>query len=130
MVIDSSALASALFGEEDAPDFIDALAAPGRKLMSAISRLEAGIVVEARKGEGGGAALSKLLVVAEVEVVAFDSSQAEVALDAWRRYGKGRHPAGLNLGDCASYALAKIANDSLLFKGSDFSKTDVTSAMR
>lgn len=130
MVIDSSAIAAVLFGEAEAPAFIDALATPGRKLMSAITRLESGIVAEARKGEIGRAAFAKLLVVAGVEVIAFDSSQAEVALDAWRRYGKGRHPAGLNLGDCAAYALAKVSNEGLLFKGEDFDKTDVPRAVQ
>jgi ribonuclease VapC len=63
--------------------------------------------------------------LAGIEVIAFDSGQAEIALDAWRRYGRGRHPAFLNLGDCAAYALAKTLNDELLFKGGDFAKTDL-----
>jgi ribonuclease VapC len=96
--------------------------------MSAVSRLETAIVVEARKGETGAKSLAELLAVSEIEVVPFDSGQAEIALDAWRRYGKGRHQAGLNLGDCASYALAAVLNRPLLFKGDDFTKTDIAEA--
>lgn len=129
MVIDSSALSAILFREADADLFMDALSRPGRKLMSAVTRLEAGIVVEARKGEVGARSLSRLLASARIESVAFDSGQAEIALDAWRRFGKGRHPAGLNMGDCASYALARLANEKLLYKGDDFSKTDVASVI-
>lgn len=128
MVVDSSVLGSVLFGEGDSDRFVSALASPGRKYLSAVGRLEAGIVVEARKGEGGAKALAELLAVSEVEIVPFDSGQAEIALDAWRRYGKGSHPAGLNLGDCASYALAAVLNQPLLFKGDDFSKTDIAEA--
>jgi len=93
--------------------------------MSAMNKLETSIVVEARKGEAGAQALSRLLATAEIEVVAFDSSQAEIAMDSWRRYGKGRHSAELNMGDCAAYALASTLNATLLYKGKDFSKTDI-----
>ncbi len=129
MVIDSSALMAVLFGETEAGDFIEALAFPGRKFLSSVNKLEAMIVVEARKGEAGSAALARLLATIEVETIPFDSGQAEIAMAAWRRFGKGRHAAGLNLGDCAAYALASTLNDSLLFKGGDFSKTDVAPAL-
>lgn len=129
MVIDSSALMAVLFGETEAGDFIEALAFPGRKFLSSVNKLEAMIVVEARKGEAGSAALARLLATVEVETIPFDSGQAEIAMAAWRRFGKGRHAAGLNLGDCAAYALASTLNDSLLFKGGDFSKTDVAPAL-
>jgi len=92
--------------------------------MSAMTRLECAIVIDARKGEIGLKAFSRLLAAIEIEIIAFDSGQAEIAHDAWRRYGKGRHEAGLNMGDCASYSLAKLLNDKLLYKGGDFSKTD------
>jgi len=128
MVIDSSALLAVLFGELDAGDFIEALAFPGRKFLSSVNKLEAMIVVEARKGEAGSAALARLLATLEVETIPFDSGQAEIAMAAWRRFGKGKHAAGLNLGDCAAYALASTLNDSLLYKGGDFSKTDVAPA--
>lgn len=128
MVIDSSAVSAVLFGEAGSDRFVSALAAPGRKYMSAINRLEAAIVVEARKGEGGAKALSELIAVSEIEILPFDAGQAEIALDAWRRYGKGRHPAGLNLGDCAAYALSATLNRPFLFKGDDFPKTDIAEA--
>jgi len=129
MVIDSSALLAVLFGETEAGDFIEALAVPGRKFLSSVNKLEAMIVVEARKGEAGSAALAKLLATVEVETIPFDSGQAEIAMAVWRRFGKGRHAAGLNLGDCAAYALASTLNDALLYKGEDFSKTDVAPAL-
>jgi len=128
MVVDSSAVAAILFGEEGSEALLARLASPGRRLMSALTLLETSIVVEARKGEVGSRSLARLIAAAEVEVVAFDSGQAAVALDAWRRYGKGRHPAGLNLGDCASYALATVAREELLFKGEDFALTDIAPA--
>jgi ribonuclease VapC len=124
MVIDSSAILAVLFGEPEAEEFIAALGSPGRKFISSVNKLETMIVVESRKGKSGTNALNKLLTAASIEVLPFDVSQAEVAMAAWRRYGKGRHPAGLNLGDCATYALAATLNDSILCKGSDFCKTD------
>lgn len=128
MVIDSSALMAILFGEPEADAFIEALATPDRKFMSAVNKLEAMIVVEARKGADGAAALIKLLATAEIEIIPFDSGQAEIAMATWRQYARGRHPAGLNLGDCAAYALASTLNEPLLFKGEDFSKTDLKAA--
>jgi len=125
MIVDTSALSAILFGEDEATVFMQALAGPERKLMSAFTHLEASIVVEARKGAVGAQALAALVATSGIETIAFDRSQAELALDAWRRYGKGRHPAGLNLGDCAAYALARLTDQPLLFKGDDFDKTDV-----
>lgn len=127
MVVDSSAIAAILFGEPDSEFYIDALASGERQFMSAVNRMEAGMVMESRKGSAGASALAALVANAEIEVLPFDAGQAEVALAAWRRYGKGRHPAGLNLGDCAAYALAITLDQRLLYKGDDFSKTDVAS---
>lgn len=129
MVVDSSALAAVLFGEDDSGVYRRALSQPGRKYMSVVSRLEIAIVVEARKGSAGTKLLADLLSATEIEEIAFDSSLAQVAFDAWRRWGRSRHRAALNLGDCASYALAKVLNQNLLFKGSDFSQTDISSAV-
>lgn len=129
MVVDSSALAAVLFGESDASRYIQALSLPVNKYMSAVSRLGISIVVESRKGPQGTRLLAQLLSTAGIEEIAFDSSLAEVAFDAWRRWGKTRHAAGLNLGDCASYALAKVLNQPLLFKGEDFSRTDIACAI-
>ena len=125
MVVDSSALLAVLFGEEDSASYIEALAAGERKYISSLNLFEAAVVVEARKGENGAKAFTALTANAELEVLPFDASQAEIALAAWRRFGRGRHPAGLNLGDCAAYALAITLNERLLFKGTGFTRTDV-----
>jgi ribonuclease VapC len=129
MVVDTSAISAILFGEAEGPVFLRALAGPERKFMSAFTRLEASIVVEARKGDAGTKALSELVAASGIDTVPFDTGQAELALDAWRRYGKGRHPAGLNLGDCAAYALSRFTCEPLLYKGEDFPLTDVVGAV-
>jgi len=129
MIVDTSAISAILFGEAEAPSFLQALAGPERKFMSAFTRLEASIVVEARKGDTGTQALAELVATSGIDTVPFDTGQAELALDVWRRYGKGHHPAGLNLGDCAAYALARFTGESLLYKGEDFSKTDTVRAV-
>jgi ribonuclease VapC len=125
MVIDTSALIAILFGEPEALSFTRAVAKEPRKLISAFNALETGIVVEAKKGEAGGRELDLLLHRAQIEIVAMNADQAELARTAWRKYGKGNHPAGLNIGDCCAYALAKYSGEPLLFKGNDFSQTDI-----
>jgi ribonuclease VapC len=129
MVIDTSALIAILFGEPEALSFTRAIADESRKLISAFNALETGIVVEARKGEAGGRELDLLLHRAQIEIVAMNADQAELARTAWRKYGKGNHPAGLNIGDCCAYALAKYSVEPLLFKGDDFSQTDIRTAI-
>jgi ribonuclease VapC len=129
MVIDTSALIAILFGEPEAISFSRAIADESRKLISAFNALETGIVVEAKKGEAGGRELDLLLHRAQIEIVAMNAEQAELARTAWRKYGKGNHPAGLNIGDCCAYALAKYSGEPLLFKGNDFSQTDIRPAM-
>ena len=125
MVIDSSAIAAILFGEEDAERFTAAIEADPTRFISAASVLEAAIVAETRKGPPGGRELDLLLLTAGIETVAFSEEQLRVARHAFRVYGKGRHAAGLNLGDCFSYALSRTSGEPLLFKGDDFAKTDV-----
>jgi ribonuclease VapC len=83
------------------------------------------MIIEARKGENGGRELDLFLHRAKIDIVPVDSEQAELARIAWRQYGKGRHPAQLNFGDCFAYALSKISGEPILFKGNDFSLTDV-----
>jgi ribonuclease VapC len=95
------------------------------RLISAGTLIEVGIVVEARLGDTGGRELDLWLRRAEVETMAVDAAQADMARRAWRRFGRGRHPAGLNYGDCFAYALAVTHDEPLLFKGGDFPKTDV-----
>lgn len=129
MVIDSSALVAILLGEEEAGRFAEAIEAASPRLLSAASLLEASMVVETRKGEAAARELDLLIYRAEIEIVPVDHRQAEIAREAWRQFGKGRHPAGLNYGDCFAYALAKTAGVPLLFKGEDFSRTDLLAAV-
>lgn len=128
MVIDTSALLAILLNERQAEALALAIERAPLRLLSAASLLEASIVIESRKGEAGGRELDLLLYRAAIEVVVVDRDQAEIARDAWRRFGKGRHPAALNYGDCFAYALAKSRRLSLLFLGKDFGSTDIESA--
>jgi ribonuclease VapC len=125
MVIDTSALAAILFQEPERRKFLDAIVADPQRLVSAATMLETGIVVEGRQGEAAGREFDLFAFRAGLEVVPFDAEQLEIARSAWRKYGKGRHPAGLNFGDCFSYALAKFTGEPLLAKGTDFESTDV-----
>lgn len=125
MVIDTSALVAMLTDEPGAPDFEAAVEADPVRLMSTASYLEAAIVIETRFGESGGRELDLWLHRASVTLVAVDADQADVARTAYRRFGKGRHRAGLNYGDCFAYALAKTSGQPLLFKGDDFAHTDI-----
>ena len=125
MVIDTSAVVAILFGEPETEFFVRTIADDPKRMISAFNALESAIVVEAKKGETGGRELDLLLHRARIEIVAFNGDQAELALAAWRKYGKGNHPAGLNIGDCCAYALAKHSGEPLLFKGKDFSRTDI-----
>jgi len=130
MVIDTSALMVILLGEADAESFARTIAADPKRLLSAFSALEAGIFIEAKKGEPGGRELDLLLHHSTIDIVPMDLRQYELARTAWRKYGKGRHPASLNIGDCCAYALSVYSGEPLLFKGDDFSKTDVRPAPR
>lgn len=125
MVLDTSALIAVLLDESDAVAFRLAIEADPVRLLSAATLVETSIVIEARVGEAGGRELDRLLQKADVEVVAVDAEQAELARHAFRKFGKGRHAASLNYGDCFSYALAESRGEPLLFKGGDFAKTDV-----
>lgn len=125
MVLDTSAILGILFGEAEAAAFRDALEADPIHLVSAATVVEAAIVVDTRLGDPGGREFDLLLAVAECEIVPLDAEQAAVAREAYRRYGKGRHPAGLNLGDCYAYALSAISGEPLLCKGDDFRRTDL-----
>ncbi len=125
MVIDSSALVAILANEPKARLMAEAMAADPKRLVSAVSVLETGIVIEARYGDAGGRELDLLLHRCRMDVVPLTSEHVELARDAYRQFGKGSHPAGLNLGDCASYALAKSSGEPLLFKGNDFGQTDL-----
>jgi ribonuclease VapC len=126
MVIDSSVLLAVLFNEPEAERIARSIASDPRRLASAVTMFETAIVAEARKGEPGGRELDLLVHKIGLESIPLTGSHAEVARDAWRRFGKGKHPANLNIGDCCSYALSRIAGEPLLFKGDDFARTDVS----
>jgi ribonuclease VapC len=130
IVVDTSALVAILLGEPDAAVFSAALAGASKRLLSAVTRVELSLVIEGRKGEPGRALLEQLLADGEFEIVAVTAQHAEIAIDAFRRFGKRRHPAGLNIGDCFSYALAKSLDAPLLFKGADFAATDIRAAAK
>lgn len=126
---DSSALVAVVLGEDDAERFLLTLETNPVSL-SCVSLTEAAIVVEARQGLDAARDLD-LLVDATVDVlVPVDRDHVRVAVDAWRRFGKGRHLAGLNFGDCFSYAVARIHSLPLLFKGDDFTRTDLVSVLQ
>lgn len=126
MVIDSSALLAILFDEPERRTFNQTIEADPVRLLSAANFVEAALVVEARLGEAAGREFDLFIHRAEIDIIAVDADQAEIARRAYRRYGKGRHRAGLDFGDCFAYALAKTRGEPLLFKGDDFAATDVT----
>lgn len=127
MVIDSSVLISILLGEPAAITFAKAIARDPKRLVSVFSILETSIVIEAKKGEAGGRELDLLLHRTQLKPVSLNEDQMELARVASRTFGKGRHPAGLNIGDCCSYALSKYSKEPLLYKGDDFIQTDIES---
>ena len=130
MVVDRSAVTAVIFGEPDAEMFLSVmLANAGDLQMSAGTAVEVGIVVEARQGAEATKDLAILVDRLGIATVPVDQVQVDAAVAAWRRFGKGRHPAGLNLGDCFSYALAKLTAAPLLFKGRDFGQTDIASGL-
>lgn len=125
LVLDTSAVLALLQGEKEADRILAALADAEVRRVSAATVVEAGIVLQARYGDHGERELDLFLERAEVEVIPFSEEHATVARQAFRRFGKGRHPAALNFGDCFVYALAVVLDHPLLFVGTDFSATDV-----
>lgn len=129
MVLDTSAVIAVLFSEPDADTYARAIADALEPCIAAPTAVECGLVLQKRHGAAATSLLSAFFAASQIEVVAFEHEHFEMALAALRRYGRGRHPAQLNLGDAFAYALAKCRNDALLFKGDDFAQTDVTSAL-
>jgi ribonuclease VapC len=125
MVIDTSALVAIFLGEAERKPFLDHILQAETKLLSAANSLETGIVLEARRGEAVGREFDLFIVRTKIEIVPVDAEQSEIARSAWRKYGKGRHAAGLDFGDCFAYALAKSTGQELLAKGEDFRFTDL-----
>jgi len=126
LVVDTSAAAAVILGEpgsgELAAHLEDALA----RLMPAAIRVELGIVIEARLWPAGQDVVDRFLRDAKIDIVPVDADLAARAMSCWRRYGKGRHPAGLNFGDCFTYALAERTGHPVLCTGDDFAATDIT----
>jgi ribonuclease VapC len=125
MVIDTSAILAIALNEPEAATFEQYIASNPVRLISTATVLEISIVLETRLGEAAVREFDLWLHKADVEIVDVDTVQLDAARRAWRRFGMGRHPAGLNYGDCFSYALAFTRQEPLLFKGDDFSKTDI-----
>jgi len=125
MVIDTSALVAIFLSEPERQSFLDQIIAAETRLISAAAVFETATVLEARRGEAAGREFDLFVVRANLQIIPVDAEQADLARSAWRRYGKGRHPAALNFGDCFSYALAKATGEPLLAKGTDFALTDI-----
>lgn len=129
MIVDTSALLAILYAEEDAEKYARMIASTERVLISAGSYLEAGVVIDRQRGAAAGRQFDALVARANITVEPVTRQQADIARQAYLDFGKGSHPAGLNFGDCFSYALAKHLREPLLFKGDDFAQTDVVSAL-
>jgi ribonuclease VapC len=125
LVVDTSAAVAVLTGEPVGGEVMAALDGAERLIMSAAGAVELGIVLEARYGPVGAAVLERFLRAGDIEVVPFDREQADLAIDGWRRFGKGRHPAALNLGDCLVYGLAMSRGAGVVCTGDDFGRTDL-----
>ena len=128
MIVDSSAVCAILLRETDGPYFEEALFRLDGLRMSAFNVLESAIVLESRLGPAGGTEFDAFLQRESIEIVPVTPEQVTVARRAWREFGKGNHPAALNLGDCLAYALSQMTREPLLFKGADFEQTDVRPA--
>jgi ribonuclease VapC len=128
MTIASSAVLAIVFQEPEAERFAAAIASTPTRLMSTVNWLETLMVVEGRYGAESADDALLIMQSLDIQPLAFDREQMIEARAAWRRFGKGRHPAALNLGDCCAYAAALIRAEPLLYKGQDFSRTDITAA--
>jgi ribonuclease VapC len=128
VIIDSSALIAILYSEPEGRDFQNKVAQASQPMMSTASFLESAIVADRAQDKGYGQVLDLLVDALGIEMMPVTMEQARVAREAFRTYGKGAHPAALNFGDCFAYALAKTQGERLLFKGNDFSRTDISPA--
>ena len=130
MILDSSAVMAVLREEPGHDVLLDRIAADARPGIGAPTLVETAIVLTARLGATARTALARFLQEAEAAVLPFEDDHWPVALDAFERFGKGRHPAGLNLGDCLTYATARLAQEPLLAVGGDFAQTDLEVVLR
>lgn len=125
MILDTSAIVAMLVNGEDAEDLLEKLAADPRPAVSSATLTEAGIVLSSRLQRDARALLSRFLQEAGISVVPFGEAHYSAAVDAWLRFGKGRHPAALNYGDCIAFATAELAGEPLLCVGNDFPNTNL-----
>jgi ribonuclease VapC len=125
LVVDTSAAVAIVLGEPGSEELLVRLEAALARLMSAAIRVELGIVIEARLWPAGQDVVDRFLRDAKIDIVPVDADLAARAMSGWRRYGKGRHPAGLNFGDCFTYALAERTGHPVLCTGDDFAATDI-----
>ena len=128
MILDTSAILAIVFREPEQDEFLGKIGAASIVGVGAPTLVETGIVLAARLGERGYRSLSLMVERAGIVVISFDPPHSHLAMGAWLRFGRGRHPAGLNFGDCLAYATARLAGRPLLCKGDDFSKTDLVLA--
>lgn len=128
MIVDTSALLAILFGEKDAENYARAISEADVCRISAATFVEVSVVVEAQTGDAGSRQWDSFFRTAGISIEPVTEEHAYAARQAWSDFGKARHPAGLNFGDCFSYALAKVSGEPLLFKGQDFRKTGITAA--
>ncbi|WP_405056412.1 type II toxin-antitoxin system VapC family toxin [Kribbella sp. NBC_01505] len=128
MIIDTSALIAILRAEPDAAEFAEAIETATSRRMSAATFLEAAVVIDSQRNPVVSRRFDELVGAAEIQIEPVTEAQARIAREAYRDFGKGSgHPAGLNFGDCFAYALAQESGEPLLFKGNDFSQTDLKS---
>ena len=128
MIVDTSAILAVLFDEPDARRYAAALQAAPRRRISVANALEATVVSEGRSGVAAGDDLDRFFDRFGIQPEPVTVEQLQAARRAWRRFGRGNHPAALNFGDCFAYALAEVTGEPLLFKGGDFALTDVEAA--
>lgn len=128
MILDSSAVMAVLFQEPGYEAVIGKLSATETVVIGAPTLVECGIVLSARLDRDARGLLSRFLEEGNVKVMSFSDVHYGIAIGAWRKYGKGRHPAALNFGDCLSYAVARVAGMPLLCVGDDFAQTDLALA--
>jgi ribonuclease VapC len=129
VIVDTSALLAVLFGERDAENYARAISEAEICHISAATFVEVSVVVESQTGDAGSRQWDSFFRTAGISIEPVTEEQAHAARQAWSDFGKGRHPAGLNFGDCFSYALAKVSGEPLLFKGQDFRKTGIPAAL-
>jgi ribonuclease VapC len=128
VILDSSAIVAIALDEPERASFVEKINAAASVAVGSLTLVEAGIVLSTRAGEDAAGILAELVTAADAIAIEFGPAHWREALSAWSRFGRGRHAAGLNFGDCLAYAVAKVAGEPPLAKGDDFPTTDLTLA--